>query len=456
MSPGQSKQLTGYLNNNLGEVLFGYARQAAERTEFARSFGAYGERLQELLDNAKRAGATDKQIQQAKDFVAGAQGRYGRESKEALANLAEHLPIPEAWKTRMHEGGNVAPAVQAAMGAITTIHNFRLLGLAAFTASADFAGVATRASSPLEMFKGVRATFAELGRTGDQPGIRNLGETLGLLDAMSAYDSVSVRYLGAQETRLQRKVNDALFTYNGVKYLMDFARRAAIVAAKQSMKRHKEHPTRTTEQFLNELGVFPDDITIDGSGDVVVLTEEQRAKATPQQRAADDRVRTAIHRFVSQSVVKPNAATKTFYMNDPNFALITYLKPFIWAMHENVTSRLTKSLGGGDVAPIVVAYATYTGLMAASEWLRELVQHGPSGNPRRANWTLSNYADHGLTKAGLTGYWSLIGDAQKDRRFGGIGIEPLAGVTAGLAIKTAQGRASLTELAPLQNVWKNW
>jgi len=447
----QRAQLTSYMNTNAGETLFTYTRQAVERGEYTKRFGRHGERLNQYLTRAKRTGATDQDIKLFLSVLAAVNGRHGRDTKDWLADMMDQLPVSQAVKDSMRDGATMNPRLQQAFSWITMYQNYRLLPLAPLTAVGDFGGVAARSGDFATFAKGVKAVFT----TADRAELTSLGNVLGLLDSHLIADStMSARYMGAPDTRIPRMANDALFTYTGMKWITDFTRKAAMASAMEFLKRHATQPNSHSSRYLAELGVFKEDVKLE-SGKLKLLTEEERAAATDAVRAADDRIRNAIYRFVEQSVVVPNAANKPLYMSDGHFALITHLKPYIWAMHENVSSRLFKGLARGDVLPIALAYLTYVPILTASEELREVIKYGPEGNPRRANWDAMDKLEYAVGRSGLSGYWSMLSDAKTDREYGGIGIESWSGPTGGLALREMRDVTSWRDYMPLQAALKH-
>lgn len=449
----QREQISGYLNTNGGEVMMNFLHQAIERAEFSRRWGAYGEKLQSTLSDAKLSGATDKQLKLATDALAAAQNRYGRDTKELLDAFLEKTPLSRSIKDKLQEGRTISPTLQSTMGWAVVYENWRILGLSPFMAIGDLGGIASRGGSLRGMLSGIKAAFQSIGKNADTNDLKSLGETLHLLDQSLMYDALASRYMGTPETRRQRQANDLLFTINGMKWVTDFNRRASLVAAQQFLKRHVQEPKSNSEQMLGELGVFAEDIKFGAKGNVVLLSEDEMDTATDAALAADARVRTALHRFVNQSVVVPNASVKPLYMSDPHFQLITHLKPFIYAMHENFTLRFAKGVLDYNFAPVLLAYATYLPILAMSGEAREFIQYGPSGNPQRQNWDVFDHLQYARERAGLEGYVSaFLGDASRDREFGGVGIESALAPTLNHVLNPSSDWVSYM---PLQNVYKN-
>jgi hypothetical protein len=141
-----------------------------------------------------------------------------------------------------------------------------------------------------------------------------------------------------------------------------------------------------------------------------------------------DRVPAAINQWVDGAVLRPDAADKPIWMNDPHFALISHLKQFTYSFQKTIVERVVHEAGHGNYTPIM-ALASYVPVMLAADMAKGLIQGGGSQPAFKDGWEAEDYVWAAVQRAGLLGVGQFGYDMAKDIHRGGTGVGVLAGPT---------------------------
>lgn len=448
-SPEDRVALSQFFQKNLGLTLRTYMEQAVKRAEYVRRFGPNGELLREQLAKAKQYGATDKELALAWATMDAMLGTAGYETNRKLAKLMGWPEPPP--------GEIINPGVNKVMGGVMVYQNLRLLSLATLSSAIDPIGIAVRTGDlgmALRSFKdGVKAAYAMV--QGRQDDLKDLGELLGTIDRHMTNEALGQEYGGLYLTGWGRKLNEGMFKWNGLQAWTQTTRLMALAAAKAFLAKHAKRPNNASERYFAELGLSPGDLRFNGRGGVTVLSYQARQRADGSELARDDRVRNALNRFVDEAILRPDAAQRPVWASDPHFMLLFHLKSYMYSFHERILRRVAHELGHGNLMPLLYL-GWYIPVMIAADLLRDLVQFGTNGNPRKASWSTMDYIANAAERAGLPGNLQMVMDAQQDRDFGGWGIESLAGPTVQQLKSLATGQATFESMLPGQNAWRAW
>lgn len=160
-------------------------------------------------------------------------------------------------------------------------------------------------------------------------------------------------------------------------------------------------------------------------------------------------MRAAINTWVDGAVLRPDAAHRPLWMNDPHFALISHLKQFVYAFHETILKRVGHEIDHGNFAPLA-ALAAYVPVMIASDMAKDMVRGGGDVPEWKRNWGAGDYLWSGVERAGLLGVGQFRHDALADLHRGGSGVGALSGPTVEQLIdgvRVAGGRAEFRPFA---------
>ena len=234
-------KLAEFFDSNLDHIMLGYINSLAKRAEFARRFGRRGEKLRDMLEMAKKLGASDSELRLAEDAVNAATGMHGIRTRTKLEKLAMNAPLPGFIKKHFvgQHNGVINNRLQNAMGWAITYQNYRLLALSAFSSFIDPLGVGVRAASPGVM---MRALWETVG--GDRAALKEMARILGTTDQNQIFQDLAAEFYGHHMSATQKKLNDALFTLNGVEHISRFSRLMATSGAVLFLKKHVQSPER--------------------------------------------------------------------------------------------------------------------------------------------------------------------------------------------------------------------
>jgi len=130
-----------------------------------------------------------------------------------------------------------------------------------------------------------------------------------------------------------RIVSNGFFRYTQLERWTVFTRKFAAGMARDFLIKHAkivkegyegDMDVRLSMRYLRELGVTADEILEWNGGNLDNFSN----------------VKTALGRFVDESIVRPNAAERPIWASDPHFALVWQLKSFYYAYGKNIVGGL--------------------------------------------------------------------------------------------------------------------
>jgi hypothetical protein len=398
-------ELAPFMEKDLLRVMHNYISQATRRAEWVRRMGdssvqdpkAPPARFDQLLAEAAAQGATPEQLETARDFVEGVNGSLG--DKGGLFELT-----PE--RRRM-------------IGNLLVYQNIRLLPLAIFSSIVDPLGIVVRGGTVGDAFdtlkRGLREAVSTFRRTYQKDADTEIAETLGVIEDAVLMRSIGQLYSQGFVGDTARKINDTFFRYNLMEGWTRAARVGATAAALRFLARHADGTaTEHSARYLRELGLEPGEVMLLPDGTVAI---SQAQGLSAEQEA---RVKAAVNRWVDSAVLRPNAADRPIWFNDPHYALVSHLKPFIYAFQTTILRRVKHEYQHGNYRP-AMALAAYVPVMIAADLMKALVQGGGEVPEWRRNWTAADYVWSGIDRAGLMGVGQFT--------YGGLGM--LTGPTIG-------------------------
>lgn len=440
------KTLAGYLDQNLNTVIATYINQVMKRATYHEFFG--DGRLEEMSAQIIAGGGTPEMVQMLHDAVDMQMGTYGLDMTPSLQRIAERMG---SWFGK--DWSDLDPAkYREFQGYIVTYQNIRTLAYAALTNVVDGAGIYVRSGSltmaAQGMVEGFKAMRADAKGKIELNALAEQAEMLGVAEKVVVQDALGQLYGGVHFTGTAAKINDAFFRYNGMMTLNRFLRMSALSTAQIYAKKHAALATRGNKKsakILHDLGLTVDDITLDSRGNIKMLSDneiarlshglriqeiqkrvlskeagrELKSKEARQQQEdfqevlRDQRVRDSLFRFVDEAVMRPSAMQRPNWGNDPNWGMFFHLKAFMYTYHERHLRRaMSKMMEEGNAGPAVMMLS-FVGLMMAVDALREVIQFGPGGDPRKDDWTFADRAWDGAHRSGIYGAANYIPDIRK-------------------------------------------
>ncbi|MCH2241609.1 MAG: hypothetical protein MK041_06690, partial [Aquabacterium sp.] len=409
-----------FMRKNLLDIMNSYITQATRRAEWARRFGDDSHRLDRLIEEARRDGATDDDVAYAHRYISGVDGTLG---------------------------DTIDPRMRRLFGNLIVYQNIRLLPLAIFSSVVDPLGVAVRGGTMGDAWaafkRGVREVRLNFQKEPKADADTQLAELLGVVDNAMLVHDLSQTYTQGMVGDTARKINDAFFRYNLMEQWNRSMRVGATQAAIRFLQRHADGTASPhSARWLAELGLRPGELVIKNGW--LALTEADGL--SPEQAA---KVRAAINTWVDGAVLRPDAAHRPLWMNDPRYALISHLKQFVYAFHETILKRVGHEIDHGNFAPLAVL-ASYVPVMIASDMARDMIRGGGDVPEWKRNWGAGDYLWSGVERAGLLGVGQFRHDALMDLHRGGSGVGALSGPTLEQltdAVRVAGGRAEFRPFA---------
>lgn len=440
--------LQPFMQKDLGLILRTYLEQAVKRTEYVRRFGPSGEKLEEKIAEAEQHyKASGEDLVMIRNYVDAMLGTLGYRTN---ARLMESMGLQAP-----PQGEVINPKLRDAMGGVMVFQNFRLLGLATLSSLIDPVGVLVRTGDVGMAWAGLRqgVQTAVAQAKGKKTELSVLAEMIGAVDLHMTNEALGYTYGGLYLTGTSKKINEGLFKWNGLQAWTRWTRVMALASGQKFLARHAANPNKHSERFLSELNLTKQDVLLDNNGELRILTHKERMAASQEERDRDARVRAALNRFVNEAILRPNAAQRPIWASDPHFMLFWHLKSFTYAFHDVILRRVAHEIKNDNVVPLL--YLTmFVPVMIAADLLRDLIQYGAGGNPRKAGWDSLDYMSYGAERSGVLGLGIIPIDAARDVEFGGIFGESFAGPTAELLLDAGRGHLEMGDLMPLQNVIK--
>lgn len=441
-----------FQSGNFDQVMVPYLNRAVRRAEFTRRFGKgqseNGEgKIDALLTKAREQGATEDDIRLAKSYVDSAMGVAGGDMPRALKSVlgaVDSLTGTSLASADSNQWRRVSSAVVA-------YQNLRVLGLGAFGNLIDPLGVWTRSSSAGDTWQAYKQAMGGIFKKADQSYLRGFAESMGAVEPHSITDALAYAYGGSTDNvrSLSYRINQAVFKYNGMEAITNFARLASVAVANKFLLKHAEGFNEHSARYLRELGLKPEDIR-----------EDPAHPGFVERNAQVDR---AIYQFVDESVLRPTPTQRPGWHNDPHYAIAAQYKGYLYSFYNTISRRMLHEAQHGNIGGVAPLLG-YVGVSMAAELAREFVQYGVAGNPNRKDWGAEDYMNLALDRAGVMGpKIDFFKSSYENAGRGSLPIGSLTGPSSqqmGDLFKTVQGRESVDSLLvnalPGQSIYKGW
>lgn len=432
-------------NKNLIGIMTGYLHEGVRSAEYTRRFGRKGEHLDASLRTIEAELTNHARAELAK----------GEFKDQKAAN---------AWVTRQMRGIRQATgAMEGSLGKdisdrmrkfnswMMVYQNVRLLPLTLFASVVDPLGMIARGATMREAFeafqRGIQEVFrgwADLFRQEPKGALSDkwtkLAEHIGAVDAAILSHHASEEYSSTYLSHGAKQINDAFFKINGMEAWNRGMRVGAVKSAAAFIARHKALPEVHSQRWLTELGLTPDQITLDGEGNLITDVQDlvdQTGVSKAEAERQIDAIHAALNRWTLSAVLTPNAAQRPAWSSDPHYSLFFHLKQFSYSFHQTILKRAVKEMNYGNMGPIA-AFAGYIPVMIASDVMKGLIVGGGTLPNHMQGMDLGDWVMHGLERSGTLGIGAIGVDASQDMfSVFGPGVEQLVdGITEPIADTT--------------------
>ena len=405
-----------FIQRNHLRVVESYITQATRRAEWARRFDDSGDALAELLDRAKTEGATEQQLDMARDYVRGVDGTLG---------------------------DTLDPRVRRIMGNMIVYQNIRLLPLMIFSSVVDPMGIMVAGGSVGDAWRtfarGIKEIPSGFKKNPERDESYDLAELMGTIDNAMLTHTVGQLYAQGMVSDTGRKINDTFFRWNLMEQYNTSMRVGATQAAVSFIMKHAISPGKHSARWLAELGIDPSRLAVI-DGKLAVTADQYESLGASKEDAAKTAhmIKMAVNQWVDSAILRPDAADRPIYFNDPRFMLMTHLKTFVYSFQQTILNKVSHEMDNGNFRP-AIALMSYVPVMIAADFVKSMMQGGGELPEWKKKWTASDYVWSGIQRAGL------LGTAQ-------IGMDGIGGVVGPTveqvldAVQAVDGRKQFSSL----------
>lgn len=350
------------------DVAFGMDRvlsESAHKLAAASFFGKDYALLDRTWENAKKEGATDEEIADAKNSLAGAMRVYKQHSLSANMRNAQ---------------AGVMLALNMALLPFSLITSQLIDPFAIAAKSGDLNDI-WRA-----YVKGFTHIFNQLRNKEDATEGFEMAEMLGSIEGNLANSTLGE--VAQPTSKWIRTISNGFFKANGMQGWNDAMRvvatEAAVRVATKAVKERAKDPTRYNELGLHRVNPR---IKADGTLDLNnVLLQE------------------TIHHMVEGSVARADNAYQPTWMNDPRWALVAHMRRFTYAFSTVILgSARHKMEAEGNYKPLATLAGAMSVILAV-----DLARGAITGHAPMAGKGALAYMEHAAIRAGLTGRTSAF------------------------------------------------
>ena len=345
---------------------------------------------------------------------------------------------------------------------MTVYQNIRLLPMALFSSFVDPLALVAR-GAPMqaayetftygmrEVFRNWSDAFKDMPPERAKDEWRQLAEHIGASEIAMFQHHVSDEYSSTYMTPGAKKINDKMFTFNGMEAWNRGSRIMATKWAVRFIEQHAGLPDKNhSARWLKELGLTPSMITMD-DGKLVTSPQQLavlKGITLDEARAQIAPIHDALNRWVEGAVLTPNAAQRPAWSSDPNYATAFHLKQFSYSFHQTILKRATNEFSHGNMAPLT-ALAMFIPTMIGADLMKGLIQGGGSLPPYMASMNAGDWVMHGAQRAGLSGIGVIGMDAATDwASLGGPAFEQIID-----AARDGFGSKTVLNAAPLHSLY---
>ena len=340
-----------FQEKDLPRILSNYALRASHRAEHARFFGGAGEIIENLIQRAKERGASQEELQLARDAAAAMDGTMG---------------------------ADLNPKFRELVGNIIAYENIVLLPMSLFSNLADSVGIAVRSNDFRNAFKALKYGLQGIvddirGKSDDYR--TQFAKDLGIIDSNGLLESMGGVYNGMYMGKTAQNLSDKFFKFNGME---SWNRRMRAFAAETGARFIRDNISN--DRYMAELGLENTPILINQFGELALSAQDfADAGYSPKQAEEYERnMHAAIFKFVDTAVLRPNAAHRPIWGSDPRFQLVFHLKQFTYSFQNIILKRVKSEAMNGNYTPAHMLM-WYVPFMMASDLAKAAVT-GKLGN----------------------------------------------------------------------------
>jgi hypothetical protein len=325
LPPEADEILKDFYSRDPRANLAAYFRQTSQAAEFARRFGKNGEKVDELFNSMLKKGMDPRQVENVRHHF------------ESAAGLL--------YRTRPDAGAS-------ALSWIQTAGVLRLLPRAVISSAAEALAVGIRAHDVGAGFKALGDSYAEVFGMRAPDDMKATAEMLGIVgDAMNDL-VIAANFGGEVGGQLQQKLLSRFFKTTQLHQITQAQRLAAARVGQSALRTMMQDVIvgngrqKSASRWLAELGIPGSDVPALSKW---LSSDEGRipfAELLGEKKEAVQ-YRTALQRFVDESIQNPTAADRPQWANHPYGKLAYGITAFMFSFTRNVLIRTGREAGEG-------------------------------------------------------------------------------------------------------------
>ncbi len=428
-----------YQNKDLVGTMTSYIMQSVKRAEYVRRFGNDGDKLRDLIVDAKDAEVARMARERSggKAIHKVSKEEWKEMEDKAAESIKKYHPAIMALEGTL--GYDINPTLRELSAGMMVYQNFRILVTSLFSSLIDPLGIMVRGGTAKNAYdtfiRGVKEVGLRWKGEKSKDEATKLAEMMGTVDAGTFLEALGQTYSSLYMYGKVKRWNDWLFKINGMEAWTRATRVGATQAAIEFIQKHMTTPTDNSKRWLDELfGENQRPVLVDGKLDTT-----------------DKKVQMAVMKWVDGAILRPNAAQRPSWASDPHWALVWHMKQFTYTFHKVILERVwNEAYKHGNIEPMMLLMATYIPMMIAADAAKALLITGDE--PYWMKEGLSGQISHGAVRANLMGIPQLPLEAyNKD-------VAQIAGPSAEWVkdwVTEPAGEQALGSL-PFGNVVRQW
>lgn len=446
-------RMDAFRENDLFEVLTTYTHSAIKRGVWQQRFGLNEElaRINRKFEQAasikgrgpEARAARQAAFQEAQQYKEDRLNHYADTYQVSLYDPAAKLVIHLQNKYRNGELNDqelafvrdkVIPSYQGRLGAnmsngwrsvqmgAIAYQNWRVLATGVFAQVIDTGILINNAKG--HRWEALSLTLGAYINKAKRQEIESLAYSLGAIRTDLTEHILNDESGLLAMSQLSRRANESLFRLNGMHFITNANRAVALVIGKRMF----ESALRDGDtNFLNEMGVTPADV------------ENWFADGAPMDYSdKHDAMFGALHQFIDESVLRPNATTRPQWGNNQKYAIFWHLKSFMWEYAYTVlgkawnrAQRIYSNAEGmqrlAATMPFLALAAftlPFTMLGLEARWLLTNPKNRPEGGSPAYIWEL-------VQRSGILGLGQILADMEQSREHNRFMLLAAAGPSVG-------------------------
>jgi len=318
-----------YVDNPV-ESIYSYMLNTVRSVAHMERFGVNNEAMERELTDLAELGMTAGDISYLKNII-----------ETSTGSLNSQLPL----------------GVEQVAGMLRLHTTIRFLDQATLSSLLEPLAVAARSGEVMDSVKAMFLTIRNLANKGDAEDWRNVSEALGITGSAFSDSMMANKFMGRDlDVRWQRRLSSRFFRQIGLTQLTHATRQASVqlgsyFITKQLRNFSTGRAKESAKQALAELGIEEKMVKpiMDMLGENKGVPSLTKIMGDAPEAKA---YRTALTRFVNESIMNPTASDRPGWASSPFGALMFGIASFQSAFTRNVLFRTAKQVGGavGGVA----------------------------------------------------------------------------------------------------------